>query len=261
MRLGRRGRIILLSVAGVVAAGAITAYILASSVPSYYRPARLTVAEKDLAMREFRRRLMEFNNEGQKNEPFTWTVTQDQLNRYLDSMDEIAMQGGAKPGSVHRAMQSVGLSEPAVILDGGGVRLVAKSLQYRKVVSIYLSLVIGPDGRLRVSLAGARIGKLPMPVSLVRSLVERLRGKFAHRPVGETTAPAIGGLDSSQVALVLQRVISAIDGEPIATEMTWRITTRKRVRVTRLDIDAGRLTLHMVPVPRPTENGRQVPID
>ena len=261
MRLGRKGRIVLLSVVGVAAAGAVTAYLLASSVPSYYRPARLGAAEKDAAMREFRRRLMEFNNDGQKNEPFTWSVTQDQLNRYLDSMDEIAIQGGAKPGSAHRAMESVGLAEPAVILDGGRVRLVARSLQYQKVVSIDLSLVIGPDGRLRVSLAGARIGQLPMPASLVRSLIERLRGKFTQRPGTQTTAPAIGGLDSSQVAQVLQRVISAIDGEPIATEMTWRITTRKRVRVTRIDIDAGRLTLHIDPVLRPVENGRQVPID
>jgi hypothetical protein len=261
MRLGRKGRIVLLSVAAVAAAGALTAYILASSVPSYYRPARLTVAGKDAAMREFRRRLMDFNNDGQKNEPFNWTVTQEQLNRYLDSMDEIAIQGGAKPGSGHRAMESVGLAEPAVVLDGGHVRLIAKSLQYQKVVSMDLSLAIGPDSRLRVSLAGARIGQLPMPKSLVRSLVDRLRAKFVQRPGGEMTAPAISGLDSSQVALVLQRVISAIDGEPIATEMTWRITTRKRVRVTRIDIDAGRLTLHMVPVLRPEENGRQVPIE
>jgi len=261
VRLGRKSRIALLSVAAVAAGGALAAYILASSVPSYYRPARLGEAEKDAAMREFRRRLMEFNNDGQKNEPFNWSVTQDQLNRYLESMDEIAVQGGAKPGSVHRAMESVGLAEPAVILDGGNVRLVARSLQYQKVVSIDLKLAIGPDSRLRVSLAGARIGRLPMPASLVRSLVERLRGKFAQRPGGPATAPAIGGLDSAQVALVLQRVISAIDGEPISTEMTWRITTRKRVRVARIDIDAGRLTLHMVPVPRPEENGRQVPMN
>ena len=148
-----------------------------------------------------------------------------------------------------------------MVLDGGHVRLVARSLQYQKIVSMDLSLVIGPEGRLRVSLAGARIGRLPMPVSLVRSLVEGLRGKFVQRPDGVTTAPAIGELDSAQAALVLQRVISAIDGEPIATEMTWRIQTRKRVRVTRIDIDAGRLTLHMVPVLRPDENGRQVPIN
>jgi hypothetical protein len=261
MRLGRKGRIVLLSVAAVAAAGGIVAYILAGSVPSYYRPARLTAAEKDAAMREFRRRLMDFNNHGQKNEPFDWTVTQEQFNRYLESMDEIAIQGGAKPGSAHRAMESAGLAGPAVVLDGGRVRLVAKSLQYQKVVSMDLSLAIGPDGRLRVRLAGARIGRLPMPTSLVLSLIERLRGKFAQRPAGQATAPAIDGLDSSQVALVLQRVISAIDGEPIATEMTWKIMTRKRVRVTRIDIDAGRLTLHMVPVLRPEENGRQVPMD
>ena len=261
MRLGRKGRIVLLSVVALIIAGVITAYILASRVPSDYKPMRLTVAEKDAAMREFRRRLMEFNNEGQKNEPFDWTLTQNQLNRYLDSMDEIAVQGGAKAGAVHRAMESIGLAEPAVVLDDGQVRIVARSLQYKKIVSLNIGLRLGPDGRLRVGIESASIGQLPMPASLVRSVIGRLRAKLS-KAVGETTsAPAMGGLDSSQVGLVLQRLISAIDGEPIPTEMTWRIQTRKRVRVTRIDIADGKLTLHMEHVRRPEENKPQVPMN
>jgi len=261
MRLGRKGRVTILSALVLIIAGLVTAYIMASSVPSDYKPIRLTVAEKDAAMREFRRRLMEFNNEGQKNQPFDWTLTQDQLNRYMDSMDEIAVQGGAKAGSVHRAMESIGLAEPTVVLDSGQVRIVAKSLQYKKIVSLNIALRLGPDGRLRVSIASARIGRLPMPTSLVRSMIDRLRGRLA-RAVGDTTsAPAMGGLDSSQVGLVLRRLISAIDGEPIPTEMTWRIQTRKRVRVTRIDIADGKLTLHMEHVGRPAETRPQVPMN
>jgi len=252
---------VLLSVAGLLIAGLVTAYILASWVPSDYKPARLTVAQKDEAMREFRRRLMEFNNKGQKNEPFDWALTQDQLNRYMGSMDEIAAQGGAKAGSVHRAMESIGLVEPAVVLGSGRIRVVARSLQYKKIVSLDIGLAIGADGCLRVSAESARIGQLPMPSSLVRSMIGRLAGKFSQRPGDAASMPAMGGLDSSQVALVLRRVILAIDGEPIPTEMTWRITTRKRVRVTRIDIVGGKLTLHMEPVGRPVENGRQVPMD
>lgn len=261
MRLGRKRRIVLLSAVALIIAGLVTAYILASWMPADYQPARLTSAEKDVAMREFRRRLMEFNNEGQKNEPFDWTLTQDQLNRYLDSMDEIAVQGGTEAGSVHRAMESIGLAEPAVVLDNGRVRIVARSLQYKKIVSLDIGLSLDPDGRLRVSIESARIGRLPMPASLVRSMIERLRGKLSRRLGDVTSAPAVGGLDSSQVALVLQRVISAIDGEPIPTEMTWRITTRKRVRVTRIDIADQKLTLHMEHVRRPEEKERQVPMD
>lgn len=261
MRLGTKGRIALLSAIVLIIAGLVTAYILASWVPADYQPALLTAAEKDAAMREFRRRLMEFNNEGQRNEPFDWTLTQDQLNRYLNSMDEIAAQGGAEAGSVHRAMESIGLAEPAVVLDSGRVRIVARSLQYKKIVSIDIGLRLGADGRLRVSVESARIGRLPMPASLVRSMIERLRGRLSRRLGDATSTPAMGGLDSSQVALVLQRLVSAIDGEPISTEMTWRITTRKRVRVTRIDIAGQKLTLHMEHVGRPEENRRQVPID
>jgi len=261
MRLGTKGRIVLLSAAGLIVAGLVAVYILASWAPSDYQPTRLTAAQKDAAMREFRRRLMEFNNEGQKNKPFDWALTQDQLNRYLNSMDEIAVQGGAEAGSVHRAMESIGLAEPAVVLDSGRVRIVARSLRYKKIVSIDIGLTIGPDGWLRVSTESARIGQLPVPASFVRSAIERLQGKLSQRLGGATSAPAMGGLNSSQVARVIQRVVSAIDGEPIPTEMTWRITTRKRVRVTRIDIADGKLTLHMEPVGRPEENGRQVPVD
>ena len=255
MRLGRKGKVVLVSVVVLLGAAVLIAYILANRVPSYYRPVRLDAAGRDVAMREFRRRLIEFSNEGQKNEPFDWSLTERDMNRYLDAMDEIAYQGGAKYGAVRRAMASAGLAEPAVALKDGHISLIARSLKYDKIISIDIGMKIGDDGLLHVSLAGAHIGRLPMPPSFVRGQVDRLRAKFATRPDLTSSAPAIGGLDSSQAAEVLRRVMSAIDGEPIPTEMSWKITTRKRVRVTRIDIGSGKLTLHMVPVLGPGQAG------
>jgi len=256
-RLGRKTRIAVLTALTVVVAGALAAYILAGRTPAQYRPAQLTPAQRDAAMRGFRRKLMDFSNDGQGIEPFEWSVTQDQLNAYLAAMDEIAVQGGAKPGAVREAMRSAGLVGPAVALDDGRVRLMARSVEYDRVVSVDIRLAVGDDGLLHVSLAGARVGRLPMPPSLVRSYVDRLRDKLARRDDLAESAPAVGGLSPSQVALVIRRVLSAIDGEPIAPEMSWKITARKRVRVRQIDIDGGDLTLHLVPIKPEPQDGRE----
>ena len=247
-KLGRKTRIVLLLLAIVIVAAVLYAYSLASRVPSYYRPAEMSAAQRDLAMREFRRRLMDFSNDGQGRQPFDWSVTEEQLNRYLDAMDVIAVQGGAKPGAAERAMASAGLEEPAISLDDGRVRLMARSRRYDRIVSIDIGLAVDDDGLLHVGLDGAHIGRLPMPASLVSSYVDRLRDKLSRPGGSAETAPAIGGLDPAQVAQVIQRVLSAIDGKPISTKMSWRITTRKTVRVRRIDISDGKLTLHLEPI-------------
>jgi len=249
MRLGKKGRNVILLVVGLVLGGLLAAYFLACRVPGYYKPARLTATQRDLAMREFRRHLMDFNNDGQNNQPFTWSVTQQQLNGYLAAMDEIAFQGGADAGAAHRAMESAGIAEPAVALDDGHVRLMARSLDYNKIVSVDIGLAVGADGQLHVSLDGARIGRLPIPASMVRSMLGKFQGDLSRRGGVADSAPAMGGLDSAEVGRVLGKVMSAIDGKPIPTELSWRVmSARKRFRVTTIDIRDGTLTLHMTPV-------------
>jgi hypothetical protein len=240
----------LLAGAGILAVAGVL-YLLACWVPGGYRPARLSRQDREAAMQHFRRwQVMEFSNVGQENKPFTWSISQDDLNRYLGSMDEIAVEGGAKPGSVDAVMRKVAVTEPAVELDNGQVRLMVHSTRYEKIVSAALAFEFTPGGKLRVSLAGVKVGQLPVPSSLVREQVEKLKQALARplRSQAGTEGPLAGGSSSADLGKLLGRVIAAIDGEPIDAELSWRIHTRKRVRIDRIDIEGGVLRLHVVPV-------------
>jgi len=251
MRAGRVIRRVLLGLVATVALAAAVAYLLASRVPEGYRPARLSREQKGEQVQHFVHEGLRFMDEGEKVQPFRWSIGEDALNRYLESMDEIAFQINAKRGQAYRMMEKAGLSDPAVSLRGGVVRLMARSAEYEKIVSVGLRLEITPQRKLRVRLAGAWIGQLPVPRALLRGQIERLRSAVGTQPV--RSAPSIrSAASAAPVGRVLQQVIGAVDGEPINTVMTWKVQTRKRVRVVGIDVDGGQLTLHVEPV-RPEE--------
>jgi hypothetical protein len=244
-----------LGVAVVVAGGAF--WLLLNRPPNCYRPVRLAPEDRAVAMREFRTRLMDFSNQGQMNEPFTWAFTEESLNCYLDSMDEIAAEGGAKAGAARRAMEKVHLADPAVALDGGVVTVMARQTEYDKIISARLALEITPDGKLRVRLEGVKVGSIPVPDSMVHRRVEKYRATLAGSlkpPAGEE-GPGGVGISSEAVGVAIGRVIAAIDGDPVDPELSWRVTTRKRVRIDRIEIKDGRISLHVVPVAKKSAKG------
>ncbi len=246
MRIGRGLRRGLLVAAAVAAAAAVVLYVLACRVPGDYRPARLGPAARDAAMREFRRRLMDFQNAGQTNRPFDWELAERDVNRYLAAMDEIAMQGGAEPGSVRRALERIGLAEPAVAFTEDGAKLMVRLTRRNKIATVLLGFEFTEDERLRIRIDGVRIGQLPLPASVVREKVGAFRRAVVarlERENGDAESPA-----SPDTSKALRRIVAAIDGEPIDTTLTWRLTSRKRVRIDAVRTDAGGLALHVRPV-------------
>ena len=249
----RVGRIVKWAVPSLLAGALIVcavAYILASRIPPEYSPARLKRPEKDAAMREFRRRVMDFSNEGQRNQPFVWTISAESINRYLDSMDEIAVHGGAKPGTVDRALRKAGLTEPAVAVGDGRVRLMARLTKFHKIASIDLKFEFPPAGKMRVVVAGAWIGQAPVPASVVRQKLEALKRTLARR-LEAASLPAgaqVDGVSSANIAEAIERVLSAIDGEPIDTDFAWKVQTKKRVRISKIDASDGEMRISIVPV-------------
>jgi len=245
-----RKALIGLGVVAVVLGGAF--WLLLNRPPSCYRPVRLAPEDRVVTMREFRSRLMDFSNQGQMNEPFTWSFTEESLNCYLDSMDEIAAEGGAKSGAVRRAMEKVHLADPAVALDGGVVTVMARHTEYDKIVSARVGLEITPDGKLRVRLEGVKVGSIPVPDSMVHRRVEKYRASLAGSLKPSAGEEGLGaGISSEAVGVAIGRVIAAIDGDPVDPELSWRVTTRKRVRIDRIEIKDGHISLHVVPVLRP----------
>ena len=250
MRLGRTIRRAALILVAVIAAGAAVLYLLVSRVPGGYGPVHLGADEKDKAMGQFRRRIMDFNNDGQRNEAFTWSLTEEEINRYLEAADEIAVEQGAKPGAVPQALHKAGLSDLSVSLRDGALRLMARSTKYQKIISVRVSHRFDEAGKLYVGVEGLRVGLLPVPASFLREKVEAIRSALARSVrggKGKSSGPT--GLSAQDADEVARHILAALDGQPINTEVTWRISARKRVRIERIEIADGKLTLHVVPVP------------
>ena len=254
MPIGRTVRRTSLVAVALLLAAALVVYLLASRVPDDYRPSRQGRAQRDAAMRTFLRdQVMGFTNEGEKNVPYAWSVDERSLNEYLDAADEIAVRGGGQAGVIHRVASRLGLRDPAIALDDGVMKLMVRSTRHEKIVSVLLRFDSTPGKKLRVRVAGVRVGRVPVPAALVRGKIEQL-GRTVTRRLRADPDPEpeqVGGVSSLAVGRMLGQVIAAIDGEPIDTELSWKKTTRKRVRVERVEIDDGKLTLYVVPVGRP----------
>src|SRR5210317_976637 len=65
-------------------------FLLASSVPSHYTPMQMTKKQREDAAAKLVQRSIELLNNYQKPEPFTHVIREEELNRYLSSLEEIA---------------------------------------------------------------------------------------------------------------------------------------------------------------------------
>lgn len=220
-------------------------YLRASRLPAEYRPARLAPADRQRAAKDFYGRLADFNNYAQDRDLFAWSIDQKRINEYLASLDEIASTyPGRKPGTVRQTMRKIGLARPAVRLGEGTITLMAMATEYRKVLSIRLGVDLTDAGRLRVRLRGARVGTLPIPRSVAKGQLHRLRGLLRR---GSGSTPEATGLaaESGQLLDLLAGLVHAIDGQPVSTVGEW---DDKPLRLEQLDIASGRLTLRFRPL-------------
>ena len=255
MRAGKLAKWIGVGLAvGVVCAG-LWCYVQGSRIPADYHPAELTAAERLLAAKGFYRKIVnEFGNGAQQNEPYEWSVDQQMLNGWLASMDEIAAQKiGIEPGAVHRSLERLGLSQPAVACHDGVLTLMVRSDRYSKILSVDLRFSFTADSNLRVQLSETRLGRLPLPGFLVRerldSLAALLREQKPQGPVHIHGTGDPAGVSPEEVAAVLRTIIAGIDAEPIPTELTWPVND-KRVRIENVRITEGWLRLDVAPINR-----------
>jgi hypothetical protein len=227
----------------VLAAAAMLAYVLANRVPAAYVPAQLPPAQRDAASKVFYRRVGDFNNEVQRNAPFTWRIGEDEINAYLASLDEIAAMhpsDSAQDAAATRTLAKAGLAEPVVSLRDGALTLMVRSTQYDKVLSASLHLEITPGGKLRATLAETAVGALPLPSNFVRDKLAALARPAAQRG---TASPPFGG----EAHDVLSAVLAALDGREIDPVFSWRLSTPKVVRVAGIDINDGNMTVRLKP--------------
>lgn len=270
MRKAKAAKRLLVLVVVMLLLGAGGLYLAASSIPEGYNPnpAQLNrQARNRIAFGQFTQHvLLDPETAAGKNKPFTWSASQRQLNDYLASMYEIAaMPVRDQRGRLEKMMEKVGVADPFVALDDGVMTLMCRLTAYRKIVSAELSFSFTPAGKLRVRLGRTRIGRLPVPRSLIRERLQRLKrmlrarlakGGPAHsRPAGGdeegsgTAVTGSPGMSADIAGKLLGAVIAAVDEEPIATELVLPLS-KKLVRIEAIDIDDGLLTLYAVPIRR-----------
>ncbi|MFW6065674.1 MAG: hypothetical protein ACOC9S_02535, partial [Planctomycetota bacterium] len=181
VRIRKAAKWVVLFVVLAVAGTGVLLYILAAQVPPDYKPARLTQAQKQQAAYEFvnEKLIRELNNPAQEGRPFDWRVTEDEINRYVASADEIAWLGlDSEPGRTRDRLARAGLSDPAVALGDGSVTLMARDTRHDKIVS--LTFAAEKSGRrLSLRVAGARVGKVAVPRSMVSEQVEQFKRQLA----------------------------------------------------------------------------------
>jgi len=237
-----------LVVSGAVAAGVL--YLVASAVPGAYRPPKLSPEERAWAAKRFASQVFwQFHNESQKPFPFTMTFDQKDINDYLASMDEIINElPGPNTGKARKAMDKAGISGPMVVLKKDLVTLMAYSTEYDKVVSVDLAFALTEDKRLRVRVAGARVGLLAMPGFLVRRVLNSIKEKLPKgEPASAERADGKNGESVShrEVGRLLQAVAAAMNEDPIST--VHGLSRRRQVRVRQIEIADGRVTIHYDP--------------
>ncbi len=238
---------------GLVALAAGLMYVQTSRIPASYGPARLTASQKKQEVKRFWNKFLgEFNDGVQGLAAFEWTVSQEQVNCWLASIDEIAAsRPDGRAGEVYEAMDQAGLAEPAVAFGDGVITLMIRSTEHNKIFSADLSFSMTDDRKLQVSLSGARVGRLDLPRDWVRQRVSQVKEMLGRNGLAARDANADeegGGVSPEDVAQALSQILAAVDEKPISTEFTWPIS-KNRVLVEDVTISDGQLRLRLAPMP------------
>ena len=256
MKALRIATFVLISLLAVAGLGAGVLYIMASVVPADYRPPVLSREKRKLAASRFYELVQNFVNEAENINPFEITLSQQEINEYLASIEEIFQKlPGPNDGNAHKLMDRARLAGPMVLLKDGRLTLMARATEYGKVVSLDLSLGFADSEQLRVGVTDAHVGILSPPGFLVRRALENVKGRLGkpQRDAGGTGS-AHGMLPSAgEVGKLLHALIAAVDEEPIMPIFAHRKT--RGVQLTRIEISTGKVVLGFRPYGRKAPGG------
>ncbi|MCD4823574.1 MAG: hypothetical protein K8S55_03135 [Phycisphaerae bacterium] len=237
---------ILIVIFGLMLALAIT-FLLASMVPQDYEPRQLTQQERQNVARKFANKAInDLLNKFEDVKPFTHTITEDELNHYLASLDEIAFlrlgkkNAASKSTELFEAMDKAGFLDPMVKMDDGVLTIMVQTRSSKKVISLDLSFMITDDGRLTVNLEQVRIGRMPVPQFIISEGLEALQKTLPQSQSGKLNRMSVRNLD-----LMIATIIGSIGETPIPTKIA--ISRKKPKQLRRIDIEDGELKLHFVP--------------
>ncbi len=257
MRARRRIRRWVIFLVLVLLAGGAAVHTMVYRIPSEYQWRHFGPEKQKRAANAFLNHITaDFGDKIGKTrtgETFTWTITADQANAYLASLDAIASLRSLEEGKpVHALaeMERAGLADPFVAMGGGVLTVMAKVRRYHMIFSVDLAAEVGAAGRLRVRIAGMRIGVMPVPRRLLEGRLRRVREALAAqlaRAEGNGDARA-GPADLQRVAKVMRQVLRMLNREPVRPVLRYKLGAEHHALVRRVEIADGSLTLHCLAV-------------
>lgn len=240
-----------------VGLAAVLMYGLASRIPSDYRPARLTTDEQEAQVNTFLALLGRFSEVGGAGKPFTWSITQKEINRCLGSIDAIASFAPGKSVHPMAELERDGFADPAVAMHEGVLRLMIRSMRSKKILGVDLGFVFNAQGDVQAKILGMRVGVLPVSEILLRRKLRELREDLQEllAAAEEGESGHFGAVRAGDVAKFLKAVVGMLDGKPARPEMVWDDMAAKHpLRIKKVELTEGKLTLHIEPISggRPT---------
>lgn len=240
-------RVLCVSLAAVIAI-VVVGYLLFSGIPASYNPSELNSSQRNRMADEFVGRILDFMSRAQDDGTFTWSLDQEEFNRYLASFDEIAsFKAEVAHGDAARAFAEAGLADPAVALRSGVMTLMVRLKRYNVILSIDMSFSFARANRLEIRPRQVRLGRLRVPDSIAKRMIGKFEQLFGP---SDDNARDISFSDRSigGTVTILERIIASIGKAPLLTEFEGGLNGRP-VRIEAVEATNGRLTLHVRPLP------------
>ncbi|MFW6154400.1 MAG: hypothetical protein ACOC95_04200 [Planctomycetota bacterium] len=208
---------------GLIAAGVVS-YLAVKHVPGDYRPLALAVAQRRQARRCVEQAVVEVFGAASRvgsldphcdpaDQPRQATVEfgGDTLNRWIASL----------PPEATTALYRAGLRDPAIAVGDGQITLYAHWARYDAVVGVDLVPVFDDTQRMTIRIAGARLGRLPLPRQVIDEhrrevidlLVEYIEQWRQTHPSGAAAT------DADDLAGATERVVEALRGVPVRLDL------------------------------------------
>ena len=136
-------------------------------------------------------------------------------------------------------------ADPAILLTDGGVRFIVRSTEHSKIVSASIGTT-SSSGGAGLGIRDVQVGRLPIPDEWVNSELSDIWDAVLGDPQADSGFAGAGGMSGEELGRLRRTLIMALaDGSPV--ESTALSIGGRKVRLAGIEIQAGRITLHVEP--------------
>jgi hypothetical protein len=247
-------RITIYSLLGAVLVLAAAMVGLYLHTPGWYQPIKLTDEQQQAASGDLIATMSDLNKQAiysPPDEPFTVTISQEDLNRYLQAAHLLSPQ----------AAMPAWLRDPVVVLQPGRVILAGHVPAAKdRPIALHLNLRFESE-HLAIEVESVTVGSLPLPQQMIRDQLADLgqqfdASKLKPKPHAKSGKPAdqedlehpLGG----QLADLAGGFLRAVNGQPMSCSYVTP-NSHRPIRLVAIKIVEGSMTLTFAASGKPLE--------